>query len=210
MDANHQMSVKAPLCWIFALCIKSSWVDVCFCCIVHQENSFGSFAVGFIYAPRPRVEQAVDKWYDLDNDLLFLMTWCLWWALQQRAWSSAGDREPSAKLLVLFHLDYWIAAGPHDWGGETSNYTATAVLQVCICACLNECVILTPSTAHSNSALELWSSLMKDMCCFPQSSWPLKHHLHYKTLEKERGPVTSVFKISVTIPGLVWTLIKLP
>lgn len=52
--------------------------------------------------------------------------------------------------------------------------------------CLLECEILTPSTARSGSALELWLDWMKDKkCCFPASSCPLKHHSHCNTLQKK-------------------------
>ncbi len=47
-------------------------------------------------------------------------------------------------------------------------YSHSMTTSVCICARLHECVILTSSTAHSGSALELWSCRMKDKCFF---SW---------------------------------------
>lgn len=89
-------------------------------------------------------------------------------------------------------------------------YSHSSVKSVFICAWFNECVFLTPSTAHSDSALEMWSSQMKDKCCFPESSWPLKHNLYYKTLGKGRGPMNSLFKMSITMTGLIWSVIKLP
>lgn len=71
---------------------------------------------------------------EVDVDLLCLMTWCLWWVLQQQAGSSAADRGLSAKPLFLFHPDHWTSAEPRDWGGETSDCEATAQARECICA----------------------------------------------------------------------------
>lgn len=57
---------------------------------------------------------------------------------------------------------------------------------VCVYVCvlafhLHQCVFLTPSNARSGSALQLSSCHRKD-----KSSWPPKHHLHYKRLEKQQ------------------------
>lgn len=46
-----------------------------------------------------------------------------------------------------------------------------------------ECVFLTPSTAHSGSALERSACWKKDKCRFPESSLLLKRHSHCSTLE---------------------------
>lgn len=54
---------------------------------------------------------------------------------------------------------------------------------------LHRCVFHTPSKAR------LGSVQMKDKCCFPESRWPPKHHLHYKTLEKQKKKTKTDIKI---------------
>lgn len=105
-----------------------------------QTNEAGNLTADFCSVLRIFIGLWTRTCYEVDVDSLCLMTWCLWWALQQQARSSAADRGPSAKPLVLFHLDHWTSAEPHDWGGETSDCKAT-VWPVCafVLVC-TECV----------------------------------------------------------------------